>query len=126
MLDLELKIVQIVQVLASMPVKARLLAVRRILPDGYAVVPQRCSPDMQDAFAATAQRFHGGLKTKLAFAATALPSCWRAMLVRAERQLDDECGSNHLVANNEDRGAFAPRVRIATDALDPVEGGNRE
>jgi hypothetical protein len=87
MLDLELKIVQILQVLASMPAEARLLAVRRILPDGYAVVPQQCSPDMQDAFAATALRFHEGLKAKLEFTATALPSCWRAMLVRAERQI---------------------------------------
>jgi hypothetical protein len=93
---LEGKIVQILQILSSMPAEARLLAVRRILPDGYAVVPQQCSPDMQHAFVSTAQRLHEGLKTKLEFAATALPSCWGAMLVRAEHQIADECRPDHL------------------------------
>jgi hypothetical protein len=126
MLDLEFKIVQILQVLTSMPMEARLLAARRLLPAGYAVVPQQCDPDMQDAFVTTAQRFHDGLKTKLEFIATALPSCWRAMLDRAEHEIDKECCSSHFAANKEGSRGVAPRLGLATDAFDPAEISNSE
>ncbi len=83
----EHKLIRIAHVLASMPERARLVLVQELLPSGYVLTPRQPSAAVQEAFAATARRLHDGLKTKLAFEASALVPCWHAMLERAEREV---------------------------------------
>jgi hypothetical protein len=81
------RLIYLAQALAAMPEPARLLVVRGILPSGYVVVPRQPSVAIQEAFHATARRMHEGLKTKLAFEASALVPCWHAMMERGEREV---------------------------------------
>jgi hypothetical protein len=88
MLAHEHKLLQIARVLSSMPEPARLLMILEILPSGYVVIPRQPSADIQEAFQATARRLHEGLKARLAFEPATLPSCWRAMVESAERDIE--------------------------------------
>jgi hypothetical protein len=81
------KLIDIAQVLASMPEPARLRVVQEILPSAYAIVPRESSAGIHEAFHATARKHHQGLKTRLAFETSALPLCWRAMVERAEQDV---------------------------------------
>jgi hypothetical protein len=91
----EHKLIHIAQVLASMPEAARLLVVLEILPSSFVLAPRQVSPGIQDAFHTTAKRLHEGLKTKLAFESSVLPPCWRAMIERAEREVELTAASNY-------------------------------
>ena len=87
MSSIEHKLIQIAHVLASMPERARLVVVRKILPSGYVLAPRQPSPAVQEAFHTAAKRVHEALKEKLAFESSALVPCWHAMMKRAEREV---------------------------------------
>jgi hypothetical protein len=77
------KLLRIATVLTVLPEEARLELARQLLTSNYAVVPRRCLAPIEDAFKATASRFHTGLKVELKFNPLAIGACWQAMVAEA-------------------------------------------